>query len=123
MFDLTDQAAQDLARYDTIKDVCRLERVVTAHGPMAAYVVLLTNDSRYWLPARSSTTVDAKFRLHEGRVLCGACHWGSAAATGTIKDRENPLQVSGSYTLGWRDYSIVSTARSGLFRSMTIRIA
>lgn len=122
-FDLTDQSAQDLARYDTIKDVCRLERVVAARGPMAAYVVLLTNDRSYWSPARSEATVDAPFRLHEGRVLCGDCGWGVEATAGTIKNREMPLRVSGAYPIEWRDYSTVSTVRSGQFRSMTIRIA
>ena len=47
-FALRNQAAQPLGRYDFIKDIRRLERVV-ADGPAeTGFAVLLTNDPSYW---------------------------------------------------------------------------
>lgn len=121
-FDLTDQSAQDIGRYDAIKDICRLERLAANRAGLFAYTVLLTNDSAYWTSPRGSRTVDAGFRLHEGRLLCGECVWGAAAGVGTTKAREKPLRLSGQYPIAWRDYSRVSSQSYGVFRYLAIRI-
>jgi hypothetical protein len=121
-FDLTNQSAQDIGRYDTIKDICRLERLAGAYPGLTAYVVLLTNDSAYWTTARTEKTVDAGFRLHEGRTLCGELKWSTAAGPGTKKAREDPLQVSGSYVVAWRDYSGVTARSYGRFRYLLVPI-
>ena len=65
-YTLSDRAAQDLGRYDFIKDIERVERVVLAGHANAGCVVALTNDQGYW-NASTRDTVDAAFRLHEGR--------------------------------------------------------
>ncbi len=44
---LKDQSAQDISRYDFLKDVQRLEQVVAVHPNSIGYAVLLTNDSAY----------------------------------------------------------------------------
>jgi hypothetical protein len=47
-FDLLDPSAHDTGRYDTIKDLCRLEPIAAASaaGTFTGYSVLLTNDRR-----------------------------------------------------------------------------
>lgn len=121
-FDLTDQSAQDIGRYDAIKDICRLEKLASAYPQVSAFAILLTNDSAYWRSPRGDNTVDAGFRLHEGRVLCGECVWGTAAGAGTMRAREAPLRLSGSYPVRWRDYSRVTDHTYGVFRYLSIAI-
>lgn len=122
-FTLQGQAAQNHGRYDTIKDLYRLERLREADAKVTAWGLLLTNDSAYWTSPPSSTTVDASFRLHEGRNLCGDCAWGPAASAKTLKKRAKALTLSGSYALAWRDYSTVSSASYGRFRYLAVQIA
>jgi hypothetical protein len=92
-FDLMDQSAQDHGRYDTIKDLCRLERIAGARtaGTFTGYGVLLTNDSAYWTAPRSNEAVDSHFRVHEGRTICGDLTWGAATGAGTMRTREGAL--------------------------------
>jgi len=121
-FDLADQSAQDIGRYDAIKDICRLEKLTTTGPHVSAFSVLLTNDSAYWASPRGNNTVDAGFRLHEGRVLCGECVWGAAASAGTTRTREAPLRLSGQYAIRWSDYSRVSDDRYGAFRYLALAV-
>ena len=81
-FFLKNQSAQDIGRYDLIKDIVRVEQVISAHGNSEGYAILLTNDSAYWKTPRNKSTVDAEFRLHNGRVLSGALEWQNADAQG-----------------------------------------
>jgi len=104
-FVLQNHGAQDLGRYDFIKDVWRTETVVANHAHATGYAVLLTNDPLYWTRSHNGRTVDAAFRLHEGRDLYGALGWGSRASAGTKRGREQPLRLVGSYPLQWQDYS------------------
>ena len=76
---LLDQSARDLARYDFLDDVRRLERIVEAGRARRGFAVMLTNDRGYWdPPTADKRTDDAAFRLHEGRELCGPLEWAHA---------------------------------------------
>jgi len=106
-----DQGAQSNGKYDFVKDVVRLERLqqdrVIHHG----MAVLLTNDHRYWQPARAHAAVEV-FNLNEERVLSGTLEpkW---------KDRSFPLNVSGSYKLYWEG----ADSRGGQsFRCLSVRV-
>jgi len=58
-FDLLDQSAQDCGRYDFLKDLERLERIVSANDDIVGYAVFLTNDSAYWTQPTRTGTIDA----------------------------------------------------------------
>lgn len=121
-FHLTSQAAQDLGRYDFIKDIHRLEQVTDGALSAIGYAILLTNDPSYWkLPTRHGP-VDEAFRLGEGRVLTGALTWGAGASEGTTKGREAPLALRGRYRLQWADYSCPTQAKYGKFRYLAVRV-
>lgn len=45
------------------------------------------------------------FRIHEGRQVAGTLAWASAAAPGSIRGREAPIELAGTYRLQWRDYT------------------
>ncbi len=120
-FALQNHSAQDLGRYDFIKDVWRVETVVASTARATGYAILLTNDPSYWVRSHNERTVDADFRLHEGRELGGALDWGAHASAGTKRGRENPLQLTGSYPLRWKNYSRASTeSKCAAFRYLVV---
>lgn len=95
-FALRDQGAQDLGRYDFLKDVQRLEHVMYGLRPAkVGYAVLVTNAPPYWKPPLR-TTIDAAFRLHEGRKITGEMAWPTQASEGTTTDRGKPIRLKGS---------------------------
>ena len=120
-FNLLDQSAQDIGRYDFLKDVERLENIVSTHDNVKGYAVILTNDSGYW-KSPTTETVDAEFRMHEGRILNGELAWGTEAGAGTMRKREKPIKLTGTYKLSWKDYSQVSSTSYGKFRYLFLEI-
>ncbi len=122
-FNLAHHSAHPQRRYDAIKDVTRLERVVE-HSPGATgHAVLLTNDSLYWTPSAQLNTVDATFRLHEGRTLKGVLAWSPHAGKNTIAGREEPFDLRGAYHLHWRDFSEVDRSAAGRFRYVVVSVS
>lgn len=121
-YSLKNHAAQDLGRYEFVKDISRLEQVVAFHPGCTGFAILLTNDSGYWNRAGSADSVDAAFRLHDGRVLSGEAAWDKRASTGTTTHREAPITLVGRYELGWQPYSRVAAPRNAEFRSLSVSI-
>lgn len=122
-YDLKNQNAQDIGRYDFLKDVQRLERVRAQHQNFTGYAILLTNDSAYWVKPTNFRTVDADFRLHDGRVIEGILAWSDKASDGTKKNRERAIELKGGYCLCWSSYSRPSSERYGEFRSLVVKVA
>jgi hypothetical protein len=120
-FHLLDQSAQDLARYDCLKDIQRLERVLSTNRGIA-YAVFLTNDSAYWKEPMNSQTVDASFRIHQGRSATGELRWGTDASKGTTHGREESILIRGAYNFNWQNYSRVAETSYGTFKYLLVRI-
>ena len=102
-FDLRNQAAQDVLRYDFIKDIQRLEQATGPGGPAKiGFAILLTNDPPYWCHPQKTNPVDAAFRLHKG-VVEGKKNldWTKEASPGTKKGREKAIKLKKSYKLKW----------------------
>jgi hypothetical protein len=121
-FDLANHSAQDLGRYDFIKDIQRLEQVKLHRENVIGYAILITNDSSYWKRSGNRHTIDADFRLEQGRVLHGVLKWGEKASAGTKRGREEPIVVRGQYELSWEDYSQPSSASYGVFRYLAVKV-
>ncbi len=121
-FDLTNHSAQDLGRYDFIKDIQRLEQVKLHRKNVIGYAILITNDSSYWKRSRDSHTIDADFRLEQERVLHGVLKWSEKASAGTKRGREEPIEVKGQYKLCWEDYSRPSGTSYGVFRYLAVKV-
>lgn len=124
VFNIADHSAQDLGRYDFIKDVQRLENLVAANRNTFGYAILLTNDSAYWKspPQRSKPTAYEAFRLEEGYVLHGSLEWGVTAGPGTRKGREDILNLRGTYPVQWKNYSQLDRTTYGSFRYATVQV-
>jgi len=104
-YELKDQGAQDIRGYDAVKDIARVERFISGREGTYGAVVVLANDAAYWRPPKTVDTANAAaFRLGEGVVLSGRRAWGPNAG-GTIKGRENPIDLIGRYELHWTDYA------------------
>ena len=122
-FVLRNQSAQDQGRYDFLLDIQRLELMRSnLEQCKAAYAVLLTNDSSYWKVPGQRDTVDADFRIHEGREISGALAWAARAGSGTVKGRESPIQIRGSYRLRWQEYSNFPGKSYGRFRYLAVSV-
>ena len=121
-FDLLNQSAQDVGRYDFCKDIQRLEQIVSKRSNVTGYAILLTNDSAYWSQPRSDRTVDASFRIHQGRILTGDLRWGANASRGTMRSREEPISIKGVYELDWKDYSEPSKGSYGKFKYLLVKV-
>ena len=122
-FVLRNQSAQDQGRYDFLLDIQRLELMRSnLEQCKAAYAVLLTNDSSYWKVPTHRDTVDADFRVHEGRAVSGALAWAARASSGTVGGRKSPIQIRGSYRLRWREYSNFPGKSYGSFRYLAVSV-
>jgi hypothetical protein len=121
-FNLANHSAQDCGRYDFIKDIQRLEQIRLHHKNNVGYAILLTNDSSYWIRSRDSHTVDAAFRLEQGRILNGVFKWDESASPGTKRGREEPIELKSHYELQWNDYSQISSTSYGVFRYLAIKV-
>ncbi len=122
-FVLRNQSAQDQGRYDVLLDIQRLELMRSnLEQCKAANAVLLTNDSSYWKVPTHRDTVDADFRVHEGRAVSGALAWAARASSGTVGGRESPIQIRGSYRLRWQEYSNFPGKSYGSFRYLAVSV-
>lgn len=75
-FSLLNQGAQDIGRYDVLKDLQRLEQMVRQGFADEGYLVFLTNDASYYSnPGIEKMTADREFRIHEGRQTSGTLRW------------------------------------------------
>ncbi len=106
-------------RYDVVKDIMRLEHLLALDYVDEAYAIVLTNQSGYWNPGRANSGFDAAFRIEEGRSLTGILAWGEGVG-GTASKRERPLELQGSYTLHWRDFSTIPDQENGSFRVLVV---
>lgn len=122
-FGLLRQSAQDIRAYDCVKDIARVEALVASGQAHAGLVLVLSNDPAYWRPSarRRVTNADA-FRLHDGLTLTGCLAWGSNTGAGTMgTSRTNPVDLVGTYTLTWNDYSAIPGSR-GRFRYLAVPV-
>lgn len=134
-FSLREQGARDITRYDFLKDVSRLERVLARRPePRRGIAILLTNDplywkrsTLYWKQTTKKKPIDEDFHLYEGRVLPrrpDRMHWVEGAET--AKFRNVPIVLNGPYAVEWKCYGVVKSehnARYGVFRYLAVEVS
>ncbi|GAA2660414.1 MULTISPECIES: hypothetical protein [Actinosynnema] len=122
-FDLANQGAHDIRRYDFAKDVARVERFTAANRGWSGLVLLLSNDDLDWRPPTSTrpTAADA-FRVHEGTRLTGELAWSDRAGPGTTRGREAPIALTGDYRTTWRDYALLDHRPGGRVRALAVEV-
>lgn len=121
-FNLKNHGAQDLGKYDCIKDVKRLEMLSNLlMGFSKGYALWLTNESSYWNPPVRSNTVYEAFSIHHTAQKHGIMEWASHASAGTIKGRERPIDLNGTYDIAWKEYSDLEI-KNGIFKFTTLMV-
>ena len=121
LYKLKNHVAQDLGRYDYLKDVQRIERLEQSMPSFKkGYSLLLTNDPAYWNNTKRSNTVYEEFKLSENMIKTGMLSWASHAGKGTIKGREELITLTGEYSIRWENYSEFDNKRSGIFKCLIL---
>ena len=120
-FVLKPQGAQDIRRYDVLKDVGRMEQFLAARPPASAAVLVLSNDPSYWSGPKRDSSCDAAFALREGRTVTGVLDWADHAGQGTKRGREAAIALKGTYLMNWREYARID-GRFGEFRFLYIPV-
>lgn len=122
-FRLKNHSAQDCGRYDFLKDISRIEKVISTEEQInAGYAIILTNDSLYWRESNKIDSVDAAFKIHEGRELSGQLSWGELASAGTKRGRENDIILESSYTLNWIPFSNINNSPDSEFKILIVKV-
>lgn len=122
-FELKNQGAQDIRGYDVIKDIGRVEQDAQLLQDCNGAAIVLSNEPSYWTsPSHDRQTNAAAFRLYDSLVLHGERAWGPSTGAGTLRGRELPVTLRGTYQLRWRDYSRVP-GPSGLFRLLVVEVS
>jgi len=115
IFYLKNQGAQNIGKYDYLKDIQRIEALSTSiPGFEKGFAIILTNDNSYWTK-KDPDCVDSAFYLLPGLTKTGTLNWAKHASAGTKKGRTTPITLSGNYIITWNDYYI-STTQNGAFK-------
>jgi hypothetical protein len=121
-FNLKEHGAQDLGRYDFVKDIRKVESLASnLDGFKVGYVIWLTNDPSYWKPPLNPSVGYADFSVHDGAIKTGAMKWAEHLGVGTIKSREQPLVLNNAYEIQWHTYSNLDTP-NGLFKYVLLKV-
>jgi hypothetical protein len=122
-FHLKNHGAQDLGKYDLLKDVVRVESVLQDHDKFVdGHIIMLTNDPSYWKKDSKENTCCADFSIADGRVVTGNMAWADHTGAGTMKNREEPISLTGRYNLKWYNFSKFDDKRNGQFRYLLLDV-
>ena len=86
------------------------------------FAVLLTNDPSYWKHPQRDETVEAAFRIHDGRNVRGELAWSSSASEGTKRGRTTSIRLKASYYMHYQDYANLSGEKYGEFRYLAVPV-
>ncbi|GFN40554.1 MAG: hypothetical protein YK1309IOTA_1960003 [Marine Group I thaumarchaeote] len=102
-YELLTHDAQNLGRYDFLKDVQRLENIISKNHNVKGFAIFLTNDHSYWKIPTGRQTIDENFRIHEGKTIHGELSWLKGASEGsTTEERKSP---GSDYLLSYNKFS------------------
>lgn len=115
-YNLKNQGAQDIGRYDYLKDIQRIEQFSNyIKNYECGFAIILTNDESYWKKNRKET-VDEQFYLLEDTIKTGKLKWGKNASEGTMKNRNDPIKLIGKYKINWNEYYNFKENENGEFK-------
>ncbi|MFC5648608.1 hypothetical protein ACFPYJ_05600 [Paenibacillus solisilvae] len=120
--DLKNQAAQDVSRYDFLKDLEKVERVVSSRPSVKGYALLITNDHLYWQHPKKTNSVDGDFHIYNGRKVTGICSWKEGASNGTTSGREAAIHLTDHYQLKWQLYLELGMKKNEQFQALLVEV-
>jgi hypothetical protein len=117
IYHLKNQAAQDLGRYDYLKDIQRIEslpKIINNFVCEKGFTIILTNDNSYW--KKKQNGIDEQFHLDDGVIKTGSLKCADHASKGSTKGRTDPIELNGKYKINWNEYSVINDPPDGVFK-------
>ncbi len=121
-FLLREHGGQPPRRYEFLRRVQSVEQAISDGPAKMGCAILLTNNPNYWDPPSKQGVIDAAFRIHEGRNVTGELAWSEHTGAGTKENKEEPIDIIGSYDLHWRDYSRLGENNNQQFRYLAVEV-
>ena len=56
-------------------------------------------------------------------VKSGLLNWREDAGSGTTKNRERPINLTGDHLIEWQQYSKISYARNSIFKYLLLEVS
>ena len=128
IFKLRNHSAEDYARYAFLKDIQRMEEVVSNNTDVKGYAILITNNMSIGVPPTKDDVADFQFRIHEGRIINNEkLDWIRKEGGQSYGQMENPIKLRGTYKFNWKDYSELKNKNNlpvtnGKFRYLFVEI-
>lgn len=115
-FVLKNHSAKDQSCYKYLKDIERIEHLKhTIDNFIEGYAIILTNERSYTSKPTKADCAYKDFSLHEGATKHGLMDWSSNASEGTKSGCKTAIDLKGSYTIHWEEYSKPSNISGGTF--------
>lgn len=114
IYALKEHGAQDLGKYDSVKDIERIEALVN-HKNKCGYTIWLTNDCSYLKEPTRDTVMYKNFAVANNSEKYGELAWQGNPKPGTIIGREASIILQGIYRIQWKTYSSISEKKNGIF--------
>ena len=121
VFKLKNQSARPVRRYDVFRDLARLERFVRSDPNRSGSLIVLSNDIIYWKEGQRPAGISTAFSLRQDRHVAGRLEWAESTGAGTMKGREEPIDLAGRYSLRWAEYSDLKIPK-GNFRALRLDV-
>lgn len=120
-YTLKDHSAQDLRRYDFIKDISRIEECKEKlDNFQEGYSIMITNDKSYYKEYESNRiSICHDFRIHQGNSSTRLSKWRNNPSIGSIKGRESDINLKNDYTFNWQPYSNIENEE---FKILIVKI-
>jgi hypothetical protein len=121
-YDLRNQAAQNLSRYDILKDIQRIQNLVQKRHVDKGFVLALTNDPSLWKDRPERKTKGSEFFLCEGNEFRAKKEysWGEDTAKG---GRERPIVFRKKVKISWQSWGqFITSEKNKEFRYLLVPI-
>ncbi len=116
VYNLKEHGARDINSYLYLKDIERLEKCRdNIYNFKKGYTLFITNDLGYKNKPTRENCIYKKLALYDGSVKNGVLDWEDNAGIGTKKNCNKPLNLKGSYSIKWHEYSKIDDSNTGTF--------
>lgn len=113
----------DTSQYEFLKDLTRMERLVSLGEVKHGVCIMLSNAPTLWMPLNIARRrpMYAPFHLFEGRRIRGKLDW---EGTPSEKTRRNfpPLEMQREYNVAWNEYATLTNLENGTFRYLVLEV-
>ena len=123
-FNLKTHSAKDIACYDYLKDIERVESLKDNFNFEKGLSIFLTNDLGFLNKPRSNAGYK-EFSIYNGRKIKKneSLDWAKSISEGTKKGRKEPITLKQDYEFEWYEYSnLTSTSSNNKFKYLLSEI-